>query len=128
MPKVCMCMQIPPNPTNIDVIINLLNSGTLQLVILFTPFVTSKMPEIIPLDKFVGTFGISIFAIKLVICNFSKIVEIIENINIKPPTVQIVEMEFFIVLLKIEPSSLIFIILKLSLGFEVLLVFFLNSP
>ena len=51
IPKVCICILNPPKPTNIEVIINLSNSEMLEKTILFTPLVTSKIPEIMPLDK-----------------------------------------------------------------------------
>ena len=128
IPSVCMCMLNPPNPINMAVVINLFSKGIFAFAILFAPFVTSNMPDIIPFDKSIGALGIIIFAINLVIYNFSNIVDMMEKSNIKPPTTQIEMIEFLIILLKIEPNSLSLIILKLSFEIEFFSLFFLKNP
>ena len=127
-PKVCICILPPPKPINIDVIISLIVIEAFVAAILFAPVVTSKIPAIIPLDTSIGKVGIKNFAIKLVIYSFSKIVEISENNIINPPITQTTLTEFFMMLLKIEPNSLIFIILNSNFGLELFLLLFLKTP
>lgn len=126
-PKVCICIQRPPKPTSIAVIINLLDKGMAVVANLFTPLVTSNIPEIMLLDNSIGRVGIIIFAIKLVIYNFSRIVEMSEKTNINPPMVQTVMIEFLIILLSSKPSSFNLTILKLSLLKDCSTLFFLKK-